>query len=165
MRIKIQIKGIKDLDLLTLYYHRNFNLAEEIKSALKYYVRKTGEKIPVPDTNNLKEILLDAVNIYIVFDDIEEADIIKFLSHIKQGHKTFVIKTIFRNEIQEPVILNSIDSKQTVQKKEKISSLQYKKAVYPKTTKKKENMPETNITENADNEEWDMFSGDFITNY
>lgn len=164
MRVKIQIKGIRDFDILTLHYNRRFNLPLEIKTALAAYIRNTGEMIPLPSFDDVKEITLEAVQVNIPLDDINDSDIINFLSKIKKGYRASVIKSIFRNKLQEPVICaslidgnNDIVIKKAVPIKE--THINEKPKTEVKTTSTKPEAP--GIIEN----EWDVFSGGFITNY
>lgn len=163
MRAKIQVKGIKDFDILTLHYNRRFNLPSEMKTALAAYIRNTDEMIPLPDFDDMKEISLEAVQVNIPLDDTNDSDIILFLSKIKKGYRSSVIKSIFRNRLQEPVVFAALASSKDIVIKKPVPA--------KKTSDNKKIETEVNTTSTESEaqinseDEWDVFSGGFITNY
>lgn len=163
MRFKIQLSGIKDIDLLALFYNRRFRFADEVKASLIAYVSKKGYIVFLPEPDTEISISLAPVQINIPLDDKEDKETIVFLKSIKHGCRSAAIKSIFRNMLQEPVIYAFLATgNKVIPEPQKTVHEAPQEDISKASTQLKTN-GETALEEAED--EFDIFSGDFITNY
>lgn len=103
MRLRVELHGTKDIDLIMLHRHPVFDVGVAIKQAVTAYVYGTKTQIPVPGTytaiedEELKET-------YLVSVSFNDNDVVSWLREIQSGCRTTVIKTILRNYLEEPYI-------------------------------------------------------------
>ena len=163
MRFKIQLNGIKDLDLLSLYYNRQFRFPEEVKRTLCAYVSNNDYSVLLPD--HMKETIVPftPVQINISLDDREDKDVIFFLQKIKKGYRSAAVKSIFRNYLQRPAIdVFLISGSEIILRKEKGHIEPQKEH---KEVEKQKPLTTTIQPDENTEDEFDIFSGDFIKNY
>lgn len=165
MRIKLLLSGIKDFDLLALSQHNHYRIGEEIKRALRMYVRSDMRSIMLPDERGApQEVLIEQKRISITLNEKSDRDVIEWLAGIQPGCKSTAIKSVFRNMLEAPYLvgMDKIEPlvKKTIKRTERSAA----------TMRRKESAPgQKEITipvqkDRQDEDEFDLFSDAFVGN-
>lgn len=177
MRIKLRLGGVKDADLIALHVSRDFDLPQNIRKALRYYVGRQSDKIILPH-DVIPSFSTEPIAVNIPLNDVYDADIIQFLKELRIGYRSSAIKAIFRHAVERPYIEAFSDcstivkpiytiTKQSAQEPQK-DNHSIKQSV-DETARISETHREQTVpdeTQNNAEETWDLFSEDgFVENY
>ncbi len=156
MRVKMQLSGIKDLDLISLHYNKEFNLPREMRLALKAYAEGKECVIALPKQDNRAKYALNAVQINIPLHS-EDDKVVTLLKSLKNGCRSAAIKAIFRNCLQEPCIFAFLEDGSEIARAAPKKLAKTAQPIFNSLPEKVE-IPEEN------EDDFDIFSDGFITN-
>lgn len=111
MMVTLRLYRQHDLDLITLYRHPSFSLANAIKRSLFAYVRKEQLTIKQPEPYQISnDKISKTVQMHIYLDTEIDKDIITWLKKTKEGYRNSVLKNIIRGYLSAPCIYSYQDS-------------------------------------------------------
>ena len=99
MRISFNLYKLHDIDLLTLYFAKNFNFTRILKIMIRGYINGSPYLITPPATMLTKKITHYKYTISLNLNEIKDADIIEWLKTVQNGCRTAVIKAIIRGSV------------------------------------------------------------------
>lgn len=111
MMVTLRLYRQHDLDLITLYRHPSFSLANAMKKALFAYVRKEPLIIKQPTPYEVSnDKISKTIQMHISLDAEMDKDIIQWLKQTKEGYRNSVLKNIIRGYLSAPCIYTYQDS-------------------------------------------------------
>jgi len=137
LKLSIRLYYKHDLDLIVLYYNKNFKFKKQLKQTLLNFAEGIKEIIPLPEYQSLDntDIPCRDVQLHIV---IEEQYVIEKLNKINKFQRNSFIKNLFRNRLSDLCFMAYLEDykvEERVEEKEKEEKWEEKEKNIPKQEK------------------------------
>lgn len=103
MNITVRLWRSHDYDLIQLYKNTGFPVNDALKTALRNQVRNTPAYFEYPQTVYNEDFIPKSLQFHLKLDDFEDADIIAYLSDIKDGFRNSFLKNLLRASFICPI--------------------------------------------------------------
>lgn len=121
IRINLRL-GQKDGDLILL--GKQYRISEMVRLAIRYYLGKSNEKIPLPP---YVDVPSEAVYTILLYPD-SDPEVLEFLQTIPNGYRSTAIKQLLRNAMErcDFRLLQNNEAKKKSEQTKRTSSTQQK---------------------------------------
>lgn len=100
----VRLSWKTDLDLIAMYMHPDFNFSKFLRMAVTAYARGDDSFYIIPPERKCEIGALKNVAVHFRLSEETEADVIDFLSKIREGQGCAAMKIIFRSYMKYPYL-------------------------------------------------------------